>query len=257
VTEQGSLPGRKQAEAARKQAEAALRQAEMALRQAEGVQRRVETLARRDPFWPAQLTVLAAIALSLDLPSKLTIQQVWLIPSIEAVLLGALVATTPWVPTRKHRSRRKVALTLVGLVSASNLVNLGLLVHTLLSTTGVPANEVHTLIRAGVVIWVTNVLLFTVWYWELDRGGPIARAMEICPMPDFLFPQMTETTLGGFDWRARYVDYLFTSFTNASAFSPTDTMPLTPAAKLLMMTQSTASLVTVGMVFARAVNILH
>jgi hypothetical protein len=256
LTEQGSLPGRKQAEAARKQAESALRQAEIALRQAESVQRRVETLARRDPFWPAQLTVLAAIALALDLPSSLTIQQVWLIPAIEAVLFAGLVATTPWIPARQHRNRRTAALCLVGLVSASNLVNLGLLVHTLLRG-GVPASDVHTLIRSGVDIWITNVLLFTVWYWELDRGGPIARAMEVCPPPDFLFPQMTEDALGGFDWRARYVDYLFTSFTNASAFSPTDTMPLTPAAKLLMMVQSTASLVTVGMVFARAVNILQ
>jgi hypothetical protein len=257
MTEQGPLVGRKQAEAARRQAEAALRQAEVALRQAEMVQRQVETLARRDPFWPAQLTVLAAIALSLDLPSRLTIQQVWLIPAIEAVLFAALVAMTPWVPARQHHNRRKAALCLVGLVSASNLVNLGLLVHVLLSTNGVPAPQVHTLIRSGVDIWITNVLLFTVWYWELDRGGPIARAMEVCPPPDLLFPQMTETALGGFDWRARYVDYLFTSFTNASAFSPTDTMPLTPAAKLLMMVQSTASLITVGMVFARAVNILH
>ena len=256
MTEEGPLPGRRQAELARRQAEAALRQAEIALRQAESVQRRVETLARRDPFWPAQLTVLVAIALSLDLPSTLTIRQVWLIPTIEAVLFAALVMSTPWVPARQHRTRRKEALTLVGLVSASNLFNLGLLVHTLLKSGGVPASEVHQLILAGVEIWVTNVLLFAVLYWELDRGGPIARAKEVCPDPDFLFPQMSDERLGGLDWRARYIDYLYTSYTNASAFSPTDTMPLSPAAKMMMAVQSTASLVTVGMVFARAVNIL-
>ena len=109
---------------------------------------------------------------------------------------------------------------------------------------------------AGVEIWITNVLLFTVWYWELDRGGPLARRLEVLRAPDFLFPQMTEGLLGGIDWRAGYIDYLYTSFTNATAFSPTDTMPLTPVAKLLMLGQSMASLITLGMVFARAINIL-
>ena len=95
-------------------------------------ERELAAIARHDPFWPAQLTVAVAIALSLDLPSTLTIRQVWLIPAIEGVLLGGLVASTPWLPARQHRHRRKVALALVGLVSASNLVNLGLLVHVLL-----------------------------------------------------------------------------------------------------------------------------
>jgi hypothetical protein len=148
--------------------------------------------------------------------------------------------------------RRGVALGLIGLVSASNLLNLTLLVHRLLHQNTDP----HALILAGVEIWITNVLLFTVWYWELDRGGPLARKLEVLRAPDFLFPQMTEPLLGGMDWRAGYVDYIYTSFTNASAFSPTDTMPLSPMAKMLMLVQSLTSLVTIGMVFARAVNIL-
>jgi hypothetical protein len=215
--------------------------------------REAETLARRDLFWPAQLTVAAAILLSLDLPSDLTIRQVWLIPAIEGVLLLGLVVTTPWVPERHHRHRRRVALGLVGLVSASNLINLGLLVHKLLHSHHLLGNA---LLLAGVEIWITNVLLFTVLYWELDRGGPFERQGERPSEPDFLFPQMTEVKLGGMDWRAGYVDYLYTSFTNATAFSPTDTMPLSPAAKLMMLVQSGASLVTLGMVFARAINIL-
>jgi uncharacterized membrane protein len=246
---------RRQAQAARKQAQAALRQAEGALRQAEALHLQAGALGRRDPFWPAQLTVLAAILLSLNLPSKLTIREVWLIPAIEAVLLAGLVASTPWIPARHHHNRRKVAMSLVALVTLSNLVNLGLLVHVLLHG-GRNSPGGNQLILAGVEIWVTNVLLFTVWYWELDRGGPIARMMELCPPPDFLFAQMTDDRLGGLDWRARYFDYLYTSFTNATAFSPTDTMPLTAAAKLLMLVQSMASLITIGMVFARAVNIL-
>jgi uncharacterized membrane protein len=220
--------------------------------------REAEALGSRDPFWPAQLTVAAAIALALDLPSRITIAQVWLLPSIEGVLLLGLVMTTPWVPLHRHAQRRLVALGLVGLVTTSNLVNLGLLVHDILHKN--PGG--HALLLAGVEIWLTNVLLFTVLYWELDRGGPIARRMpELTPPdflkpPDFLFVQMTDIKLGGLDWIAGYIDYLYTSFTNATAFSPTDTMPLTPAAKLLMLVQSGASLLTLGVVFARAINIL-
>jgi hypothetical protein len=222
-------------------------------------QRQVEALVRHDPFWPAQLTVLAAIALSLHLPSNLTAGgSAWLIPAIEGLLLAGLVAATPWHGGRRPM-RRRVALGLVGLVTLSNLVNLGLLVHHVLhppSATG-HASLGRELILAGAEIWVTNVLLFTVWYWELDRGGPIARWAVDCPPPDFLFPQMTDDRLGGLNWRATFLDYLYTSLTNATAFSPTDTMPLTPMAKLLMGAQSMASLITIGMVFARAVNILQ
>jgi hypothetical protein len=209
--------------------------------------------ARRDPFWPAQLTVLAAIGLSLDLPSYLTIHTVWLIPAIEGVLLFALVALTPRMGGAE-RKRRALALTLIGFVSASNLLNLILLVHRLLDG---PVTLGRPLVLAGVEIWITNILLFAVWYWELDRGGPLARRQEVLRAPDFLFPQMTDVHLGGIDWRARYVDYFYTSFTNASAFSPTDTMPLSAMAKMLMLVQSLASLVTIGMVVARAVNILN
>jgi len=215
--------------------------------------REAEAFARRDPFWPAQLTVLAAILLSLDLPSYLTIHAVWVIPAIEGVLFVALVVLTPRMGSEAPR-RRRLALALIGLVSASNLLNLVLLIHRLLHG---PATLGRPLVLAGVEIWITNILLFTVWYWELDRGGPIARRQAQLRAPDFLFPQMTDVHLGGIDWRAGYVDYLYTSFTNASAFSPTDTMPLSPTAKMLMLVQSLASLVTIGMVVARAVNILH
>jgi hypothetical protein len=208
--------------------------------------------ARRDPFWPAQLTVAAAIVLSLDLPSYLTIHVVWLIPALEGVLLVGLVALTPHAAEMGVR-RRRLALTLIGLVSASNLLNLILLVHRLLDG---PATAGRPLVLAGAEIWITNVLLFAVWYWELDRGGPLARRRADLAAPDFLFPQMTDPHLGGLDWRAGYIDYLYTSFTNASAFSPTDTMPLSATAKVAMLIQATASLVTIGMVLARAVNIL-
>jgi hypothetical protein len=226
----------------------------VAERQADAAWRGVERLGRFDPYWPAQLTVLAAILLSFNLPPSLTISQVWLIPAIESVLLFGLVVSTPWVPAHRHPRRRLISLALVGIASASNLVNLALLVHVLLS--GKPTTGTE-LVVAGAEIWITNVLLFTVWYWQLDRGGPIARRSDPLLAPDFLFPQMTRDDLGGINWRARYIDYLYTSFTNATAFSPTDTMPLSPTSKMLFLVQSTASLVTIGMVFARAINILQ
>jgi hypothetical protein len=226
----------------------------VAERQADAAREGVETLGRMDPYWPAQVTVLAAILLSFNLPPSLTIQQVWLIPAIESVLLFGLVVSTPWVPSHRHPRRRFLSLGLVATASASNLVNLALLVHVLLS--GKPTTGTE-LVVAGAEIWITNVLLFTVWYWQLDRGGPIARRSDPLLPPDFLFPQMARDDLGGINWRARYIDYIYTSFTNATAFSPTDTMPLTPTAKMLFLVQSTASLVTIGLVFARAVNILQ
>jgi hypothetical protein len=130
-----------------------------------------------------------------------------------------------------------------------------LLVHHLLRGK-VPSSFAHDLILAGIVLWVTNVLLFGLWYWELDGGGPLQRASGKDAAPDFLFPQMADPRTAQDGWRPSLIDYLYVSFTNATAFSPTDTMPLTPIAKLLMTVQSIASLITVGLVFARAVNIL-
>ena len=139
------------------------------------------------------------------------------------------------------------------LVSAANSLSLVLLCHYLLQ--GGRADG-RSLIGAGMALWVTNVLLFAVWFWELDRGGPVARATAPASFPDFLFVQMTERTYAPAGWRPTLVDYLYTSFTNATAFSPTDTMPLTPMAKGLMGVQSLTALVTIGLVVARAVNIL-
>jgi hypothetical protein len=109
---------------------------------------------------------------------------------------------------------------------------------------------------SGVVLWCTNVLLFGLWYWEVDRGGPSARLRNERDVPDFMFPQMISPQWAPPNWMPQLIDYLYLSLTNATAFSPTDTMPMTPTAKWLMSAQSLASLVTVGLVVARAVNIL-
>ena len=211
-------------------------------------------LGRRDHLWAAQLVVAGAIALDLALPNKLAIGPFWLLPAIEATLLFGLVGASPHPRLRHSRWRRRIALGLIGFVSAANVVSLILLVHFLLHGGKVGGRP---LIFSGIALWGTNVLLFGLWYWELDRGGPQERARGTRAMPDFLFPQMTDAAhLVRPDWMPGLIDYLYVSLTNATAFSPTDTMPLTATAKLLMSAQSLVSILIVVLVVARAVNIL-
>jgi hypothetical protein len=216
----------------------------------------VATLDQFSPYWGPQLVVAAAIVLDLFLPAKLTIGPSWLLPGVEGLLLAGLAIASPHSKVRHSPLRRHVAIGLIGLVSVVNLFSLVLLSHYLLhggKETG------RSLIFSGIALWSTNVLLFGLWYYELDRGGPVARALGEDDYADFLFVQMTDEGAANAppDWKPRLVDYLYTSFTNATAFSPTDTMPLTAAAKWLMSVQALAALVTVGLVVARAVNILN
>ena len=113
------------------------------------------------------------------------------------------------------------------------------------------------LLATGANIWITNVIIFAIWYWELDRGGPAARAAGTDPHPDFLFPQMSDTSGIYREWEPQFTDYAYVSFTNATAFSPTDTLPLKPWAKLMMMAQSAISLVIGIMIISRAINVLN
>jgi hypothetical protein len=212
-----------------------------------------EELGRDDPLWPGQLAVLVSLLLYLVLPPKLTIGPNWLLPAAEGVLLATLVLAIPR-RTLDPQLRRRLAITLVFLVTVANLVALGLLTHYLIA--GGHARGAD-LIDGGLIIWLTNLVLFTVWYWELDRGGPLVTTEPRKPVaPDFLFPQMSDSRYAAPGWKPRFEDYLYVSLTNQAAFSPTDTMPLSGRVKLLMGTQGIASLVTVGIIVARAVNIL-
>ena len=105
-------------------------------------------------------------------------------------------------------------------------------------------------------IWVTNIIIYALWYWNIDRGGPPRSGFSDSVAADFLFPQMTLSTPRAANWAPGFIDYLYLSFTNATAFSPTDTMPLTARAKILMTVEAIVSLLTVVLVAARAVNIL-
>jgi hypothetical protein len=224
------------------------------------LRRELHRLNRRveegDPLWPAQLAVAIAIALHLALSDKLIVGPKWLIPAVEGLLLLTLVVIAPKrISHSRWRHQRGLLWTILGLVTLTYLVSLGLLVHYLVTGGKVGG---HALIGSGVVLWITNVLLFSVVYWDLDRGGPLDRFEKDRPWPDFEFPQMDNPhmTPMGTAWQPSFLDYLYTSLTNATAFSPTDTMPLTQVAKLLMGIQGTAAVVTVGLVVARAVNIL-
>jgi hypothetical protein len=211
------------------------------------------SLTRYDPYWGGQLVLAAAILLQLSLSEKLTVGSRYLLPGLEALALVALTMASPHPRMRHSPLRRHLALTLIGVVTAANCYSLVMLCHFLLR--GGRASG-HALIGSGIVLWGTNVLLFGVWYWQLDGGGPRARARKRKPHPDFLFVQMTARAFAPRDWEPSLIDYLYTSFTNATAFSPTDTMPLTPMAKTLMAAQAFTALATIGLVVARAVNIL-
>jgi uncharacterized membrane protein len=210
--------------------------------------------SQKESRWPALLAVLAAIALQLALPDSLLrgLGNRALIPSLEGVLLLVILIANPGRISKEEIRLRMVGVTLIAFITVVNVISLLELIHALLygSRTGG-----RPLVYASLPIWLTNVIVFGLWYWELDRGGPAAREQPEHRRPDFLFPQMS-TPGSAPGWTPDLLDFLYTSFTNATAFSPTDTMPLTAWAKLLMMLQSLASLVTVAVVISRAVNIL-
>lgn len=215
---------------------------------------------RAEHRWPASLAVVVAIVLYVTLPDRFVLGSHWLFPVLIAVFLVPLTLLDPKRQADDAQILRWASFALIALVNAANIVSLVLLVHDLLLH-GQPSHVQHgqagkTLISSSIQIWVTNVIVFALWYWELDRGGPGQRSIADHREPDFLFPQMANPACAPKMWAPSFLDYVYVSFTNATAFSPTDTMPLTPWSKALMLIQSSASLLTVLLVAARAVNIL-
>jgi uncharacterized membrane protein len=204
--------------------------------------------------WPAALAVLAAIAMQLALPTRLALQPVWLLPGIELALLLVLAVADPGRVNRESTVLRLLGLAIVAVAFLATAWSVNRLVVAIASGAG-RVSPPELLINGG-MIWLTNVIVFALWFWELDRGGPAARANARHAHPDFLFAQMTAGHLARHDWEPGFVDYLYLAFTNATAFSPTDTLPLTRWAKLTMMFQAGVSFVVVLLVIARAVNVL-
>ena len=207
-----------------------------------------------EPRWPVSLAVLAAIGMQAALPQRLALLPRWILPAVALALLIGLLASNPRRINQERPGLRAAGMTLVAVLSLANITSAGRLIARLVQ--GTEGQDAGPLLLIGGAIWLTNVIVFALWYWELDRGGPVARAHGHRQHPDFLFPQMQAPELAHPDWEPGFADYFYLSFTNATAFSPTDVMPLTPWTKMTMLLQSVVSLSTVALVIARAVNIL-
>ena len=211
-------------------------------------------ITRGEQRWPFALAIVVMIGLQLALPARFMLGGRWVLPAVEVVIIGVLIAANPGRMERRTPMLRRLSLGLIALASLGNAWSVVQLVRDIV--TGADIGSAGVLLGSGAGIWLINVLTFSVWYWELDRGGALERAAGTDPYPDFLFPQMTSPDLAAREWRPQFADYLYLAFTNATAFSPTDTLPLSRWAKLTMMLQSAVSLVTAALVIARAVNSL-
>lgn len=213
-----------------------------------------------EPRWLPAAAVLVAAALYATLPARFvaassatTFEIVrWVVPAVSVALLAPLALTAPRRRVVLSVGRRTAAIALIAFISIANAAAIILLIHLLLTGAKTHARE---LLRAAVHMWSMNVIVFGLWFWQLDGGGPMQRRSGLVTR-DFLFPQQ-ELVEHATTWQPKFFDYLYVSFTNATAFSPTDTLPLSTWAKLLMMVQSAVSLLLAVMVVARAINILQ
>ena len=232
-----------------------LRPGQDALRAVGGLARPAwQEVTRIESRLPVTVTMALAIALMVVLPSRIANHPRWLVPGLASVLLIVVLVVNPMRVDANSRRLRPIAFALLAVISIGNAVSAGRLIVDLVNASGNYKPE--TLLLAGAAIWTTNMIVFAVWYWEFDRGGPAQRALGTDPYPDFMFPQMSDPQFAPPGWEPHFVDYLYLSFTNATAFSPTDVMPLAHWAKLTMLGQSAVSLLTLALVIARAVNIL-
>lgn len=208
-----------------------------------------------EPRWQVSIGVIAALAMQVTLPEEVVQRPRWLLPTLAGLLLVALIVANPRRINRQSPALRVGSMMLIAIISLANAWSAGRLVADLLR--GTETSDAARLLLTGGAIWLTNVITFALWYWELDRGGAVERAHAIRKHPDFLFAQMQSPELAPDDWEPAFADYLYLSFTNAAAFSPTDVLPLSRWAKLTMLLQSAISLSTVALVVARAVNTLR
>ena len=180
----------------------------------------------------------------------------FLLPSLELLLLVGLTVADPGRIDRREMHLRVAGIVLISAVSLANMWSAVRLVSELVRAEPI-ADSAGRLIVNGGPIYLTNIIVFALWFWEIDRGGPAARTHGVEVYPDFLFPQMESPELAPPDWEPTFVDYLYVSLTNATAFSPTDVLPLSRVAKGAMAAQSAVALATIGLVIARAINVLR
>ncbi|HXM97061.1 MAG TPA: hypothetical protein VN982_01160 [Candidatus Dormibacteraeota bacterium] len=203
----------------------------------------------REPRWPAFVAMLAASGVYLALPKPLEVGPTWALPSITAVLLVPILALDYY--RRYHMAR---FLTMI----ANTIITLAMIASLVLLVKGIPEHleTPKALLRSASALWITNILVFALWYWKLDAGGPLKRAHpDGAAKSSFLFPQMLSQQERNSSWKPNFVDYLFLAFNTSTAFSPTDTAVLSRVAKMGMMLQSLISLMIIVLLAARAVNI--
>ena len=204
--------------------------------------------------WPMVAAVLASMVLTVILRNELRLGPRWLLPLIEGGLLVALIVGDPGAITRRSRELRMLSIGLVSVLVLGALWSTAQLIDDLIHG-GPQTNSASDLLAAGSTVWISNNIAFALLYWELDGGGAAARAHDVATYVDLAFPQHVNPGIAPPGWRPRFVDYLYLGFTNATAFSPTDVMPLVPWAKIAMAVQASVSLAILGLVVARAVNV--
>lgn len=206
--------------------------------------------------WATLTALIVAMALQLAVPDQYTVVPRWPLITLEALLLAVLVLINPTKFTRTNAFERTASMVLLAAITLDNIASAVVLDVQIL--TGKVSQEAELLLGSGGAVFLTNIIVFGIWYWEMDLGGPFARGSTDRKLrhPDFLFPQTDNPRIAGPDWAPRFADYLYVSFTNVVAFSPTDTMPLTRRAKSLMALQSMVAVSTLALVIARAVNVL-
>ena len=211
-----------------------------------------------EPRWPVALAVSVFIAITVALrvfqPHRESLGPPWLVPGIEIAMLAMLLAADPTRVIGRRRWLRRVSITLVVALAAVVFVSTAVLITDLIEG-GTVTNSASALLSSGALIWLGNCLMFGLLYWLLDSGGPLARFRGEHEFPDFAFTQQQSPELAPAGWRPMYVDYLILGVTTSTAFSPTDVLPMAAWAKLMMALQSLISLVVVGLVIARAVNV--
>ena len=200
------------------------------------------------------VAVLVSVAMQLSLPDRHVLSPSVLFPTVEVLLLIVLMIGDPGRIDRRSPVLKGLTVGLVIVMTLDNLAGVAELVRDILD--GSDRDNGTVLLATGGALWVTNVIAFSLWFWLLDRGGPAARAQGTPVAPAFVFPEDASPELVPASWRPQYPDYLYLAFTNSTALSPTDTMPITRWAKMMMLVQSSISLVIAIMIVARAVNIL-
>ncbi|MEV7565760.1 hypothetical protein [Streptomyces tanashiensis] len=205
--------------------------------------------------WPMATAVVTAMVLTVLLPDDLRLAPRWLLPAVEGLLLLALIAGDPGRIDRRSTALRTLSIALVGVLALSAVWSTVQLVDDILHG-GKETASATGLLQSGGTVWACTVLAFSLLYFELDSGGPAARAHRLPRASALAFPQQLNPEVASADWRPRYIDYLYLGLTNATAFSPTDVMPLAAWAKIAMGIQSLVSLLILGLVVARAVNVL-